>query len=275
MTEDATIMRVFNILPPAACYLLSVVAVASTYYVYESAFAKQRTLHRVLAAEPPQPIAVDQFDGPTEFGEVAVIARFRDDWTHSLTAGQAGDEERIISYLVAADTLGSQAYAALSVPSHKMDRFVAWLEGAQSGSSELGRLYTVSGRISGTESEAVVTHLAQLGVEMSDTFVTIEPYLDGRTAALTPPPINYTGYVIGGLIALFLAVLGYMRSVEDRNNRKPRVTSTEVMSKLTPTAPGAADPALDLIAPRVTSKADPDSPLGRIQARAQSESLES
>jgi hypothetical protein len=156
-----------------------------------------------------------------------------------------------------------------------MDRFVAWLEEVQSGTSELGRLYTVFGRISEEGSEAAATHLAQLGVEISDTFVTIEPYLDGRTAALTPPPINYTGYVIGGLIALFLAVLGYMRSVEDRNNRKPRVTSTEVMSKLTPTAPGAADPALDLIAPRVTSKADPDSPLGRIQARAQSESLES
>lgn len=272
-------MRVFSILPPAACYLLSAVAVASTYYVYEGVFTKQSVLEQTLATDLPQPVDMDQFTGPTEFGEVAVIAQIRADWTHSLSVRDGNTTTvKVINYLVAPDAsgLGLEALGALSVPSDKMNEFVAWLETVASGPSELGQIYTISGRVNENgETRAVKSHLLDIGVQAADGFVTIEPYLDGRVAALTPPPLNYTGYMVGGLIALLLAFLGYQRSIEERSNRRPRVSSTEVMSKLTPMAPGTADADLDLIAPRVTSKADPDSPLGRIQARIQSESLES
>lgn len=269
-------LRVFSILPPAACYLLAGVAFFSTYYVYEGYFAEQKAMNDALALPAPQAIPIDRYRGETtEFGEVAFVAQIRGEWTQTL---RAGAESRVVSFLVApgASELGTEALGAISLTAEKMTDFVAWLETSATAPSPLGEVYEMNGRIvSPQESDAVKAALDAAGIRVSENFVLVEPFLNGREAALTPPPLNYSGYVAGGIIVLLLTFVGYQRSVEDRASRRPRVTSTEVMSKLTPMATGMADPDLALVAPRRVSKADPDSPLGRIQARSQSEGLES
>ncbi|NNE87528.1 MAG: hypothetical protein HKN27_05580 [Silicimonas sp.] len=274
------IMRVFNILPPAACYLLSAVAVASTYYIYEGVFVERQAMKVALATQAPEAIRIDEFRGETTpIGEVSFIAQLRTDWTHAFVVREDNiSVEKTISYLVApgASELGTEALAAIYIPAEKTESLDAWLAASAIETSPLGQLYQLNGRVvDGDEKTRATVHLLESGLRASEDFVVIEPFLEGRTAALTPPPMDYSGYIVGGLIALLLAFLGYQRSIEDRSSRQPRVTSTEVMSKLSPMATGTADPDLDLVPPRTISKADPNSPLGRIQARAQSESLES
>ena len=77
-------------------------------------------------------------------------------------------------------------------------------------------------------------------------------------------------YVAGGILAFLLAFAGFQKSIEQKQeNAKPRVSSDEVMQKLTPTETGAANPDLD-IPPQTLSGPAADSPLGRVRARSQS-----
>lgn len=271
-------MRVFSILPPAACYLMAAIAVFTTYYVYEGYFADQKDMQAALDSQVPATVPLDQFTGASNaFGEVAVLAQIRSDWMQTLSVqGESVPSVKTIHYLVAPDAsaLGTQALAAVTFPSHQVEDFNAWLDTIATEPSPLGQVYQLSGRvIDAPETAPALALLTENGIRASENFVMIEPFLYGRNAALAPAPLNYNGYVLGGIIALLFVFLGYQRSIAD-SSRKPRVTSTEVMSKLSPMATGMADPDLDLVAPRTVSKADPNSPLGRIQARAQSERLD-
>ena len=270
------LLRVFGILPPAACYLLAVVAFFSTYYVYEGYFVDQKAMADALALPAPQAIPIDLYSGEaSKFGEVALVAQIRNEWTLTL---RSGADTKVVSFLVApgASELGTEALGAISLPADKISALSAWLEATAIGTSPLGQVYEMDGRIaSPQESAAVIDLLGDSGIRVSENFIFVEPFMNGREAALTPPPINYSGYVVGGIIVLLLTFVGYQRTLEDRASRRPRVSSTDVMSKLTPMAPGDAKPEFEMAPRQRTSKADPDSPLGRIQARSQSESLES
>ncbi len=75
-------------------------------------------------------------------------------------------------------------------------------------------------------------------------------------------------YVVGGIIAFLLAFAGFQKSLEQKEKaQKPRVSSEEVMQKLTPTETGTKEGTLDVPPPLVGGPAA-DSPLGRVRARS-------
>jgi len=74
--------------------------------------------------------------------------------------------------------------------------------------------------------------------------------------------------LVGGIIAFLLAFLGFQRSLEQKDEaQKPRVSSEEVLQKLTPTETGLPDADLE-VPPRPLSGPSADSPLGRVRARS-------
>ena len=78
------------------------------------------------------------------------------------------------------------------------------------------------------------------------------------------------GLLIGAILAIGLAGLFIVRAFVRATAPRSDIRSSDVMSRLTPAAPGYAEPEVfagDVTAP---SRATPDSPLGRIQARTRS-----
>lgn len=75
-------------------------------------------------------------------------------------------------------------------------------------------------------------------------------------------------WLIGGIVAFLLCFGGFQKSLEDKAKaQEPRVSSADVMQKLTPTETGRKDASLDVPAPNVAGP-DADSPLGRIRAKS-------
>lgn len=79
-------------------------------------------------------------------------------------------------------------------------------------------------------------------------------------------------WLIGGILAFLLGFGGVQQTLENREEAKqPRVSSLDVLQKLTPTTTGIADPELDLPPDMANGPAD-DSPLGRVRAKSRAES---
>ena len=81
-------------------------------------------------------------------------------------------------------------------------------------------------------------------------------------------PADTRIYVVGGIVAFLLGFAGFQKSLELRENAaKPRVSSAEVLQKLSTPETGTADPELD-VPPKTLSGPADDSPLGRVRARS-------
>lgn len=75
-------------------------------------------------------------------------------------------------------------------------------------------------------------------------------------------------WLVGGIMAFLLAFGGFQKSLENRAKaQEPRVSSADVMQKLTPTETGRKDASLDVPSPLATGP-DADSPLGRLRAKS-------
>jgi len=75
-------------------------------------------------------------------------------------------------------------------------------------------------------------------------------------------------WLVGGIITFLLGFGGFQKTMENRADaNKPRVSSADVMQKLTPTETGKADKGLD-VPPASATGPDADSPLGRVRARS-------
>lgn len=75
-------------------------------------------------------------------------------------------------------------------------------------------------------------------------------------------------WLVGGIVAFLLGFGGFQKSLEDRAAaQEPRVSSADVMQKLTPTETGKKDDDLD-VPPSMSPGPDADTPLGRLRARS-------
>lgn len=93
-------------------------------------------------------------------------------------------------------------------------------------------------------------------------------YLQDAMLASNPDADVNKVWLIGGILAFLLAFGGFQRSIEMRSEKmQPRVSSSDVLQKLTPTETGMADPELD-VPPATVHAPEADSPLGRLRARS-------
>lgn len=93
-------------------------------------------------------------------------------------------------------------------------------------------------------------------------------YLQDAMLASDPDTDVNKIWLVGGLLAFLLAFGGFQRSIELRNEKmQPRVSSSDVLQKLTPSETGRADRELDAPPPSLHGPGA-DTPLGRIRARS-------
>jgi|GEM_PF-2340464 hypothetical protein len=93
-------------------------------------------------------------------------------------------------------------------------------------------------------------------------------FLQAEILAMDPEADVNKVWLVGGLIAFLLAFGGFQRSIELRSEAaQPRVSSADVLQKLTPTETGTLDMQLEN-APAEIHGPDADSPLGRVRARS-------
>lgn len=75
-------------------------------------------------------------------------------------------------------------------------------------------------------------------------------------------------WLVGGILAFLLGFSGFQKAMEDRGKAaEPRVSSSDVLQKLTPTTTGTKDGDLD-IPPPIAHGPEANSPLGRVRARS-------
>lgn len=93
-------------------------------------------------------------------------------------------------------------------------------------------------------------------------------YLQGVMLADNPEADVNKVWLVGGLLAFLLGFGGFQKSMEMRSEKmQPRVSSSDVLQKLTPTATGTADQNLE-VPPQILHGPDADSPLGRLRAKS-------
>ena len=85
--------------------------------------------------------------------------------------------------------------------------------------------------------------------------------------AETPDADTNKIWLVGGILAFLLTFNGFKKAMEERGDAaQPRVSSTDVLQKLTPTQTGAKDGDLEIPPPSLHGP-DENSPLGRVRAR--------
>lgn len=86
--------------------------------------------------------------------------------------------------------------------------------------------------------------------------------------AETPDADTNRIWLVGGIIAFLLVFNGFQKAMEDRGNAaQPRVSSADVLQKLTPSQTGTPDNDLDVPPPSLNGPED-NSPLARVRRRS-------
>ena len=94
-------------------------------------------------------------------------------------------------------------------------------------------------------------------------------YLQAAMLASDPDSDVNKVWLVGGILAFLLAFGGFQRGLEQRSEAmKPRVSSSDVLQKLTPTETGAVDSDLEVPPPSLHGP-EANSPLGRLRARSE------
>ncbi len=93
-------------------------------------------------------------------------------------------------------------------------------------------------------------------------------YLQSAMLAENPEADVNKIWLVGGILAFLLGFGGFQRSIEMRSEAmQPRVSSSDVLQKLTPSETGTPDNDLEVPPPTLHGP-DADSPLGRVRARS-------
>lgn len=94
-------------------------------------------------------------------------------------------------------------------------------------------------------------------------------YLQAAMLASDPDADVNKVWLVGGILAFLLAFGGFQRGLEQRSEAmKPRVSSSDVLQKLTPTETGAVDAELEVPPPSLHGP-EANTPLGRLRARSE------
>ncbi|MCG6883452.1 MAG: hypothetical protein LJE62_06835 [Silicimonas sp.] len=93
-------------------------------------------------------------------------------------------------------------------------------------------------------------------------------YLQASMLAANPDTDVNKIWLVGGILAFLLAFGGFQRGLEQKGEAmKPRVSSSDVLEKLTHPETGMANPDLD-VPSHAYHEPDANSPLGRLRARS-------
>jgi hypothetical protein len=208
---------------PVVHLVLACLFVALGFAFYTSAQQQEREKAAALAAPMPVAVSLGNF-GPGDIhaaDEVHVIAQINPAYNYELTEeGKSFDTVRYMYVLFgpedAADT--KQARAAILLEQHQLDRFDELIVANVQGLTATGPVFAVNGAATRSPRLASMANdaMAQEGLTKAPEFIFIDPWIDGRAAALAPNALDLltTSSVIGSpaLLSLLLAAFGFRRT---------------------------------------------------------------
>lgn len=254
--------------------------------VHESALSVEAERAAALRQSPPQPVDLSGFDKDLHIGmgqEVSVLGWINPDYTYTLVERTNGvkTKERFLFVLFGLQDAGDArvAKAAILFTQAERDRFLADVERYISSYQGDTPVFRIGGFAHDAAAMAplVSDALREQGLRRSDDFFYLEPFLDGREAALAPQGAPAQQRNAIWAIALGVILFGLAKRLYGFGTKRP----SAAMEPVDPAraaqvqAPGGANKAMDYDYAFKAKQRDvqmnknitPDSPLGRLAAR--------
>lgn len=240
--------------------------------VYEQALETEA--EKVAALEQGLPEAVDlgAFDRTNDrhaANEVNVYGWFDPELNYELVKRRNGvptDTRYLYMMFGTADPKGArEVRAALMLTKKERERFIDTIDEYLVGLTDSGEfLYAFNGfgDTSATLGDMASDAFKEQGLAKSADFIFIEPFFEGREAALAPHGVPEKSRQIGWLIAAAVALIGVVKRVMVVRARPNRDEADALAAAQAPEPSAAGAPA----APAFTlpSGVSDDSPLGRL-----------
>jgi hypothetical protein len=189
---------------------------------YTSAMQQERDKAAALAAPMPTAVSLNDF-GPGDIhlaDEVNVMAQINPAYNYELTQQRKGtDTVRYMYVLFGPDDTASTkvARAAILLEAHELDAFDTLVAANVQTFTDMGPVFSVNGEATTLPDlqSMAIDAMTKEGLSRSPDFVWIEPWIEGRAAALAPndlDPLTLPGIVgAPALLSVLLALFGMAR----------------------------------------------------------------
>lgn len=235
---------------------------------YRGALAEQAEKAAALAEAPPPVVDLSTLRRDADIhaaDEVHVRGRIDTDRNYELikrTNGVRTGTRFMYMMFGSQDVPGAQVVrAAMVLTKAQRDAFVDRIDDFMVAEIEGRPVFDLNGfgELTGTYAALAYDAIGEQGLKRSDDFIFVEPFLEGRAAALAPKGVPMKTRGNGWLIALGVALFGVVRWYLKRATAGPR-TPGDGHDAGPISGPG--QPAVPL-----AKSIAPNSPLGRIAAR--------
>ncbi len=238
---------------------------------YRDTLAQNQEMARALAGPPPETVSLAAFSRDRDIGpadEISVQAVIDPDYNYELTKRRKGINTVRYMYVlfdVTDPQNTKEARSAMVLTKAEKEKFVDeyYLENSEIALSETGftSVTTFNGTAENSSdlSSLVSDAFRQKNLTKSTNFVYVEPFLDGRTAGLTPTTSADEMRNTFRSIALGAALIGLLKFVM-RRRKKAAVTAAagEAVSEVASSLDPVATPAM--MAAKAESAEDPAKP---------------
>lgn len=274
----ARIFILFLVLPWWAYFILAGAVGYFGEQIYQSDLKKEAAL--VAAYEAPAPAVVDLSDfrrdrDGTPVNEVTISGWINPDYNAHLIETTNGIEtgSRYMHVLFGRDDDASAGIARAAIvfsSEAQKDQFHAGEHSYLDMPRSLARddaqvVYTMNGF--GKNSHSVRSHAVEVitgyGLTLSDDFIFITPFFDGREVALMPQGVPHSTRLNGWLLAAAMALFGVIKVFLRRRKAKPVTTKNDPFAD-GPIAGVQTTPTPAPVSAALPSNIAADSPLGRI-----------
>ncbi|WP_207766516.1 hypothetical protein [Yoonia maritima] len=219
------LLHLFFRLPPLGYIVLAALAIYFGMNSRDGQIAAAETRAAALAAPTPKPIALGDFtwDDIGLASEINIAAQINTNYNYRLHRGEGEDSNARAMWLLfdpQANGSEREVKAAIVIPNSDADEFLGWIFKNIHDQGKLGPVFHFNGAYQSTVSYDDVAREAieKEGLRRASRFFYIEPWVNGRAAALAPRASQgMTFSQTLNCIALFLIALAALKFVLRRN----------------------------------------------------------
>lgn len=228
------LIYLFFRLPPIGYVVLAVLFVYFGMNVRDSQIASAENRAAALAAPMPKPISLGDFTSNDRglADEINIAAQINTDYNYMLHRGEDEDRNARVMWLLfdpQANGTEREVKAAIVIPEARKEEFVAWIVKNTHGFGKLGPVFHFNGayRSSVSYSDVAEEAIEKENLRRSSRFFYIEPWMDGRAAALAPREQDGMTFAQTlNCVALFLVALAALKFAMRRNRTAARKRDT-------------------------------------------------
>jgi hypothetical protein len=211
-------------LPAIVYFIAAALLLAGGVAMYVQDQANEAAKAKALTHEPPAEVALEAYDpakNKSDYDEVVVLAQLDLDSMVEVTKTKRGVERDRATigrlYPVGASDKSAPAPALLVADGTLSDeQLKAMMVPDKQGA--FGPIVKINGREGSAGHYSAVSKATESGPPVAENVLYIEPFQNGRTAALAAAPMGEVFLGAGGVGALLLAGFGFFRRQRDRAN---------------------------------------------------------